>query len=231
MRLDFLERILGRKVNPEEVAMMWSQTVSGRRVNPLTLSPDEVSIADIAQGLAAKNRFNGQTRPLLTVAQHSVMVAQRCTSKLQGLMHDASEAYTWDLPRPVKKMLRLAGITIFDEIEQHVHLVICERFGIPPEIPEDVHAADVEVCCTEGEYFFGNMAAHRDWEWTHASTPCIWPPNIVAWTPEAARAEFERAFYLLTRSRRGMDPVRDPARLVDPSWFEKLTIKKEEEAK
>ena len=223
-----ISRIAGRDIDPSEMDGMWRQTVSGKRVNPLTLTVADISIVDVAHGLAAKNRFGGQTRPLMNVAHHSVLVSQLCDSKLSGLLHDGKEAYTWDMPRPVKDALRLAGVTVFDEIEDHVQRVVCEKFRIPFEVPEDVQRADDMVCCMEGEALFGDMASHRDWSMTSVTHPCVWPACLVPWSPEESVKQFLRAFDLLTRPRRGMIPVRNPEHLVDPSYFDKLTVKKKE---
>lgn len=78
-------------------------TISRRTIRPT--QPDQATIdpADIAAGLSRRYRFNGQADRPLTVAQHSLAVADRLPPKLQlwGLLHDATEAYLPDLARPL----------------------------------------------------------------------------------------------------------------------------------
>jgi 5'-deoxynucleotidase YfbR-like HD superfamily hydrolase len=62
-------------------------------------------------------RFAGQCRFFFCVAEHSIAVARLLPAnlKLFGLLHDASEAYLADLPRPVK-----AGLPEYKAIEANV---------------------------------------------------------------------------------------------------------------
>ncbi len=209
MIAEFLSRLAGREVTAESLADCWQQTPTGKRVNALTLRPEDVSSVDIAYALAGKNKFNSWAWPPYSVAQHSVLVAQNCESKLEGLLHEARKAYCFDVPGPIKQALRVAGITIVDEIEDHVHRVICEKFKIPVEEPEDVREADLKLGAAEGEAFFGDTPAHLDWKIRKATSPCLWPACIVPWTPEQSRVQFLRAFDLLTRHRRNMEPSKE----------------------
>ena len=80
-------------------------TFTGRSVNPFDLQPEDVDIRDIAHALARICRFGGHTVGFLSVAEHSLHVAYRCASAgyaLEGLLHDASEAYLGDVPAPIK---------------------------------------------------------------------------------------------------------------------------------
>ena len=71
-----------------------------------------VTLDDIARGLSRINRFAGQTKAPVTVAQHSLIVAnlmfnryKSSTASLIGLLHDAHEAFTSDVPLPTKALL------------------------------------------------------------------------------------------------------------------------------
>jgi hypothetical protein len=100
----------------EEV--IWIETQSGKHVNPLHLYDQEIDIKDIARPLSFLCRYVGQCRRFYSVGQHSIHVAdmvdgarginqewtlerhnQTC---LAALLHDAAEAYTNDISRPVK---------------------------------------------------------------------------------------------------------------------------------
>jgi hypothetical protein len=108
--------------------------------------PEDVSIEDIAHHLSLLCRFGGACRRFYCVAQHSVLVSRACdpADALWGLLHDASEAYLVDVPRPIKIHLAL-----YRDIEALVQRVICERFGLPIEEPQSVTLADNVLLATE----------------------------------------------------------------------------------
>lgn len=71
-----------------------------------TLTPDRIDVRDIANGLSHVNRWNGQSRKPISVAWHSMAVAHAVkehgpATMLRALFHDAAEAYTGDLIRPL----------------------------------------------------------------------------------------------------------------------------------
>lgn len=83
------------------------RTFSGLFVDPLNLQPEDINITDIAHALSQIPRFGGHSRVQLSVAQHCVWVAKELPDelKLEGLLHDASEAYLLDIPSPLKERL------------------------------------------------------------------------------------------------------------------------------
>lgn len=118
------------------------ETFTGRNVHPLHPRASEICIEDIAHGLSHQCRFTGQCLKFFSVAEHSIEVSRFCSPEdaLWGLLHDASEAYLCDLSRPIKQHSGLG--TIYREIEAGLMRVICERFGLPLEMPRSVHRAD-----------------------------------------------------------------------------------------
>jgi len=69
-------------------------------------------IQDISYALSNLCRFNGHCSEFYSVAEHSVLVAwllaewdQSPEVIMQGLMHDATEAYLSDVPAPFKQLL------------------------------------------------------------------------------------------------------------------------------
>jgi hypothetical protein len=121
----------------------WTQ----RRIDPTTMTPDEVSVTDIAHGLSRQCRYNGHTYGHLSVARHCLWVAEYLGDqgypwviRLTGLLHDASETYIGDMIRPLKHNPALG--TAFAEIEEHVEAQIAARFGLPFPYPSAIKAAD-----------------------------------------------------------------------------------------
>src|SRR5271165_5200280 len=95
-------------------------TYTGKKFFPYDPRPEQICIEDIAHGLSMLCRFVGQCRFFSSVAEHSIAVARLLPAnlKLFGLLHDASEAYLADLPRPVK-----AGLPEYKAIEANVERV------------------------------------------------------------------------------------------------------------
>ncbi len=108
----------------------------------------DVRSIDIAHALSRIYRFGGHTSRPYSVAEHSVWVSKlvQPEHRLAALLHDAAEAYVGDMVAPLKAML--PGFSV---IERRIHEAICERFGISPEIPEEVHAADRVALATEAK--------------------------------------------------------------------------------
>lgn len=111
----------------------WLQTFSGIAFDLDPPNPEQVRLLDIAHGLAFQCRFAGQTSKFYSIAQHSVLVSeivQKAVAALPdrlpaavvaeyallALLHDAGEAYTCDVPHPVKVVQRRRAA----ELEQHL---------------------------------------------------------------------------------------------------------------
>jgi len=116
-------------------------TYTGRTVDPLHIKPEDVCIEDIAHALALCNRFAGHTRVPLSVAQHSVDVSRYCAGPfaLQGLLHDASEAYLGDVTKWLKDTPEFAA---YRKAEALVQQTIFQAFGCPTLLSETVINAD-----------------------------------------------------------------------------------------
>ena len=91
----------------------WIQTYTGLKFHANNPAIEEISIRDIAHQLSFCCRFAGTTPLFYSVAQHSVLTYEillelQITDPkilLQGLLHDAAEAYIGDLPSPIKKLI------------------------------------------------------------------------------------------------------------------------------
>ena len=124
----------------------WMQMNSGVAFWPLDPRPSEILIEDIAHSLALLCRFGGHCRRFYSVAEHSILVSRLCEPqhRLWGLLHDASEAYVVDVPRPLKRCL--PG---YRAIEDRVQHAIAARFELPPIIPAPVKEADEAMLMAE----------------------------------------------------------------------------------
>ncbi len=114
-------------------------TASGRKVDLLDPKPDDIDIKDIAHHLSQINRFTGAALYPVSVAAHSILVSELCSpeNRLQGLLHDATEAYLGDVSTPLKELL-----PEYRRIESLIRYAIADAFCIKPEIPEEVKMAD-----------------------------------------------------------------------------------------
>lgn len=107
------------------------RTFTGKYVNVFDPNPDTIVIEDIAHALSMLPRWGGHCPYFFSVAQHSVNVSQsiddryKCKGhQLAGLLHDASEAYLIDLPRPIKQHM-----PHYKQIEDKLMKVISAKFG------------------------------------------------------------------------------------------------------
>lgn len=126
--------------------MTWILTASGKHFDFADLQPEQIDIRDIAQALSNEARFNGHTNRFYSVAQHSVAVSRIVPPEdaLEGLLHDATEAYMKDIPLPLKRML-----PDYKRIEQRVDAVIRARFGLPALCSASIKHADLVMLATE----------------------------------------------------------------------------------
>ena len=88
-------------------------TYSGHKIDPLEPNIDCIDIRDIAHALSLTCRGNGHVKTFFSVGQHCVMCAKEAEARgyskrvvLGCLLHDASEAYMSDVPRPFKVVLK-----------------------------------------------------------------------------------------------------------------------------
>lgn len=154
---------------------------------PLDPRPEEIHIEDIAVALSNLCRFGGHVREFYSVAQHSVHVAGLCGPEdaLWGLLHDASEAYLGDIIRPLKRQDCFAE---YRAAEERLMAAVCERFGLPLEMPESVRRADEVMLATEARDLKGVDLN----TWSVREKPLVQPIRV--WGPTRAFMEFAECF-------------------------------------
>lgn len=149
--------------------MSWIGSVTGRQIDFQNPDASQVNLYDIARGLSNACRFAGQLEWHYSVAQHSVAVSRTMyglsggsrSAGLIGLLHDASEAYTGDVPKPLKLELG----SVFKDIENRLMRTIFRKYGILEEACNDWDAllreADMRWCITERNAF---QPLHCEWD-------------------------------------------------------------------
>lgn len=126
-------------------------TNTGKHIDLMNPDPSQFTITDIAFALSKLCRFNGQIKTFYSVAEHSMKVAEMLPQKyqLQGLLHDASEAYICDVPTPLKHLL---GETYY-AIERRIQGAIGTALDVElVDLPEAVKKADTAVTVSERDY-------------------------------------------------------------------------------
>lgn len=115
------------------------RTFSGIYINVFDPTPDMISIEDIAHSLSHQCRFAGHLPFFYSVAQHSFYCSELVPPEdaLQALMHDASEAYLMDIPKPIKNRL-----PDYQKIEDELMKVIAKKFNFPYPLTKKVKLAD-----------------------------------------------------------------------------------------
>jgi hypothetical protein len=164
----------------------WMQTRAGLAYWPADPRPEEVLIDDIAHALAMLCRYGGHCRRFYSVAEHSICVSRLVPPEhaLVGLLHDATEAYLVDLPRPVKRML-----PAYRELEDANWKAIATKFCLPVSMSDCVKRADFDMCLAEQKALM--TPAPAPWG-IQGEVPNI---TIECWPPAVAASRFLERFY------------------------------------
>lgn len=167
----------------------WMQTATGRAFWPIDPRAEDIDIEDVAHALAHLCRYGGHCLRFYSVAEHSVLLAASVPPEdaLWALLHDASEAYIVDVPRPLKPYL-----SDYQDAERRVMTAVCERFGLPEPWPDTVKEADRAILTDEMQQ---NMAA-PPMPWSTAGTPL--GVTLQFWSPPEAKLVFLDVFARLT---------------------------------
>lgn len=165
------------------------QTYTGQVFWPLDPRPEEIFIEDIAHGLSNICRYAGHCKFHYSVAQHCVLMANMLPKqyKLEGLLHDASEAYICDIHRSLKPFL-----LNYKGIENKLMEVIANKYGFSWPISDIVHTADNRMLATEKPYLMPNNP--KPWNLKNKSFTI----KIEPWTPKRAEKEFLKTYKEIT---------------------------------
>lgn len=105
-------------------------TYTGKHIDPVNPKAELIDIRDIAHALSLTCRGNGQVKTFFSVGSHCILCSKE--AKMRGLskrmqlaclIHDASEAYMSDVPRPLKNVM-----SEYSEYEDALLSLIYEKF-------------------------------------------------------------------------------------------------------
>ena len=151
--------------------MSWIETFEGGRFDFDKPDESEINIKEIIVSLSRTARYNGHTAYMYTVGQHCVLMERALLRerpnasallRLHVLLHDAAEAYTGDMNRPLKYR---KGMEEFRVIEDMVQSTIYKQLDIPQPTPEEyeiVKEYDDRMLRTEAEALMCRVEDWRD---------------------------------------------------------------------
>lgn len=156
------------RINPN--AMLVHSGILFDVFNP---NPEDIRIIDISHALSNICRYGGHSPKFYSVAQHCVLCSLQIGTpkeQMEFLMHDASEAYLADMPRPIKR-----NLPEYIRVEDALLEVIFKHFGLTFPLTDKVHQVDDAMLQFEYKSFYDDEESN---------------PNFVFWTPEEAKAKF-----------------------------------------
>ena len=126
-------------------------TFTGGKFYPMGPDCERLNIVDIAHALSRICRYNGQVTRFWSVAAHSLAMVKRlyleghdASVQAAALVHDASEAYLMDVPKPIK------GLFLnYKEWESNLELVIAKKYGVEFPWPSVVKHHDKAILIDE----------------------------------------------------------------------------------
>lgn len=183
-------------------------TWSAKAFFPKDIRYEDVTIEDIAHGLAMTCRYGGQCDFYYSVAQHSVYCYEEALKLKdpaiwrEALLHDSVEAYLGaDFPRPYKLM-----IPALAEFEHMIEGQLNPILGIPVKKSKDVKWIDETMLATEMPLLFQTHGAYvwiddlNDFYYTGDDNmvsglpPRLEWTSIPSWDPEYAEERFLSAY-------------------------------------
>lgn len=163
-------------------------TFTNKQYEFLNPKVDQVCIEDIAQALSMNCRYSGHVKSFYSVAEHSCIVSDKVLEltgdyqmAFDALLHDASEAYLTDIPRPIKPHLK----NYFD-IEALSEKCIQKALGCNP-MNELIKHIDTNIIRDEAEQLFISTPSWAgDYELVNI--------KVASMPPEKAKLEFTHRY-------------------------------------
>lgn len=186
----------------------WIGLLSGAQFNYNRPSESDVTLDDLASALSNICRFSGHLPCFYSVAQHLVNTSRIVDPEFafDALMHDTVEAFTNDLPTPLKWAL-----PIFKELEVKIEGAMAEKFGFNYPYPPQVKQADIEMLILEKLYVKKDDRVWSQYEGIVVDH-LVDKVDLKPWQPQRAKREFlERYEELLNAQRNAFRPTQAAA--------------------
>lgn len=179
----------------------WISLLSGAHFNYNKPEESDVTLDDIASALSNVCRFSGHLPRFYSVAQHLVNASRIVPDELAftALMHDTAEAFTNDLPTPLKWAL-----PIFKELELKIEAAMADKFGFTFPYPPEIKEADTIMLMLEKYYV---KECNDEWPMYEKYTREYVEPyrglvDLDSWQPRRAKREFLERFQELKNNDR-----------------------------
>ena len=105
-------------------------TYTGKHFDITNMDPETISIEDMAHALSLICRGNGHVKTFYSVGQHCLQCAYEAEARglsrrliLAALLHDGTECYMSDVPRPLKDVMN--G---YRDTEEHLLQLIYKKY-------------------------------------------------------------------------------------------------------
>jgi len=168
----------------------WIGLLSGGQFNYNKPEESDVTLDDLASALSNICRFSGHLPTFYSVAQHLVNTSRIVPVEFAftALMHDTSEAFTNDIPTPLKWAL-----PIFKDLEVKIESAMSKKFDFQYPYPVEVKQADTEMLILEKTY-----VKKDDSYWPHYDGIEVGHlkdlVDLKGWKPGRAKKEFLRRY-------------------------------------
>lgn len=137
----------------------------------------DYSVETIAHALSNLCRYTGHVTQFYSVAEHCVLVSLAVPKKyaLEGLLHDASEAFVGDVSSPLKKL-----IPEYKKIEEDIQAAIAEHYNLVYPFPEEIHKGDKQLYWSERKVIAPAVDSlwHKNFRASRKVEPQGWSPKL-----------------------------------------------------
>lgn len=174
----------------------WMETHTGLKFWPARPRIEDINALDIAHALALKCRYGGHSKVFYSVAEHCYFLASYARIlklpvevQFHLLMHDASEAYLPDVPRPIKHFFPDLLL-----MEKRLDTLVRERFGLGHDLPLQLKEFDSRIIKDERCQVM--FKSDNEWQ-TDAFRPL--GVTLAFFTPAEAETRFLHAYQVIGR--------------------------------
>lgn len=163
--------------------------LSGKMFDYLNPGATPLDVEDIAT-LSNICRFAGHLPIFYSVAQHLVNTSMIVPPEFayEALLHDRSEAFTNDIPTPLK-----VALPAFKALEIEIEAATAPMFGVPVDMSPEVKLADRQMLGLEMRFVKGDFGEHEVLQGIDF-TGLEKLVDLTSWTPREAKQRFLARF-------------------------------------